>query len=238
MQLTCIPTSVGSPSCKVNIDLFCVEYHPPLLAIGWQLLRWHFTYLLKRSNFYEINLYITADQDVLASLLAQPSTITLLLKSFPFFWKMDKMCIPNTQKWIHYYQNLGKDEHNPYVNYSHWRGQQIGGGFLSGSPQQCITPVGPSHKGGHDEKGTVNLVSPVQQSIDQAKDEVKRNIQGIKRKTTDKTVSPTREHRRKQIENVKKVSKKNMKKKYLRKRSTVKRLNRLKKKKKPKSTTS
>jgi secreted Zn-dependent insulinase-like peptidase len=76
----------------------------------------------------------------------------------------------------------------------------------------CITPVGPSHKGGHDEKGTVNLVSPVQQSIDQSKDEVNRNIQGIKRKTTDKTVSSTREHRRKQIENVKKVSKKNMKK--------------------------
>jgi hypothetical protein len=41
---------------------------------------------------------------------------------------------------------------------------------------------------------------------------VKTNIQGIKRKTTDKTVSPISEHRRKQIENVKKVSKKNMKK--------------------------
>jgi hypothetical protein len=45
----------------------------------------------------------------------------------------------------------------------------MGGGSLSGSPQQFITPVGPLHKSGHDE----NLVSPVQQSID----EVKRNIQ-------------------------------------------------------------
>jgi len=39
---------------------------------------------------------------------------------------MDKMHIPNTQKWIHYYQNLGKDGHNPYVNYAHRRGKQIG----------------------------------------------------------------------------------------------------------------
>jgi hypothetical protein len=45
----------------------------------------------------------------------------------------------------------------------------------------------------------------VQQSFDQAKDEVKRNIRGIKRKRADKTAM---ERRRKQIENVKKVSKK------------------------------
>jgi hypothetical protein len=82
---------------------------------------------------------------------------------------MNKMYIPITQKWIHYYQNLGKDEHNPYDNYAHRGGKQMGGGSLSGSPQQFITPVGPLHKSGHDE----NLVSPVQQSID----EVKRNIQ-------------------------------------------------------------
>jgi len=126
---------------------------------------------------------------------------------------MDKMHIPNTQKWIHYYQNLGKDGHNPYVNYAHRRGKQIDGGSLSGSPQQCITRVGPSHKGGHDGKVTVNVVSPVQQSIDQAKDEVKRNMQGIKRKRADKTVSPTRKRRRKQIKKMKKVSKKKVKKK-------------------------
>ena len=70
----------------------------------------------------------------------------------------------------------------------------------------------PSHKGGHDGKVTVNVVSPVQQSIDQAKDEVKRNMQGIKRKRADKTVSPTRKRRRKQIKKVKKFSKKKVKK--------------------------
>jgi hypothetical protein len=57
-----------------------------------------------------------------------------------------------------------KSNQNPYANYAHRGGKQIGGGSLFGSPQQFITSVGPSHTGGHDEKVTVNLVSPIQQS--------------------------------------------------------------------------
>ena len=94
----------------------------------------------------------------------------------------------------------------------HRRGNQIGGWSLFGSPQQIATRVGPSHKEGHDGKDTVNVVSPVQQSIDHPKDEVKRNMQGIKRKRADKTVSPTRKRRRKQIKKVIKFSKKTVKK--------------------------
>ena len=106
---------------------------------------------------------------------------------------MDKMYIPNTQKWIHYYQNVGKDGHNPYINNAHRGGKQTGGGSLSGSPQQFITPIGPPHKNDHNEKVMVNLVSPVQQSINQAKDEVKRNMQGIKRRKREKTVKSYQE---------------------------------------------
>ena len=103
------------------------------------------------------------------------------------------MYIPNTQKWIHYYQNVGKDGHNPYINNAHRGGKQTGGGSLSGSPQQFITPIGPPHKNDHNEKVMVNLVSPVQQSINQAKDEVKRNMQGIKRRKREKTVKSYQE---------------------------------------------
>ena len=95
--------------------------------------------------------------------------------------------------------SVGKDGHNLYDNHAHRERKQIGGGFLSDSPQQSISPVGPSHKGEHDEKVTVNLVSPIQQYIDQAKDEVKIHMQGIKRKRADKTVTPTVKRRRKQI---------------------------------------
>ena len=123
------------------------------------------------------------------------------------------MYIPNTQKWTHYYQNVGKDGHNPYINNAHRGGKQTGGGSLSGSPQQFITPIGPPHKNDHNEKVMVNLVSPVQQSINQAKDEVKRNMQGIKRRKREKTVSLTRKRQRKQIKKGKKVSKKKTPKK-------------------------
>jgi vacuolar-type H+-ATPase subunit I/STV1 len=69
-------------------------------------------------------------------------------------------------------------------------------------------------------------------STDQAKDEVKRNIQGIKKKRADKTVGPTRKRQRKQLKKVKNVSKKTMRK-APRKGSAVKPLNILKKNKKP-----
>lgn len=130
------------------------------------------------------------------------------------------MFIPNTQKWIPYYQNLGKDGHNPYINNTHRGGKQIGSGSLSGSPRQFIMPIGQPNKGDHEEKVTVKLVSPVQQTIDQAKDEVERNRQSIKRKRPNASASLDRKRRRKQIKIVKTSSKKQASKKT----SAVKRL--------------
>jgi len=39
----------------------------------------------KNNNIYDIDIYITTDQNSFASFLDQPSTITLHFKSFPFF---------------------------------------------------------------------------------------------------------------------------------------------------------
>lgn len=144
---------------------------------------------------------------------------------------VNKMYIPNTQKWIHYYENLGKNGRNPYINYARRGGKQTGGGSLSGSPRQFITPIGPRQKSEHDEKVTVKLVSPVQQTIDQAKDEVERNQlqQGIKRKRSNKSVSSTRKRSRKQTQKKKTASKK---------KSTIKRLKKSNKKVVKKSTKS
>ena len=135
---------------------------------------------------------------------------------------INKMYIPNTQKWIHYYENLGKNGRNPYIDYARRGGKQIGGGSLSGSSPQFITPIGPRQKGEQNEKVTVKLVSPVQQTIDQAKDEVetKQLQRGIKRKRSNKSVSSTRKRSRKQTQKVKKAKNK----------STVKRLKKSSKK--------
>jgi len=40
---------------------------------------------VKNNNIYDIDIYITTNQDELASLIDQPSTVTLHFKSFPFF---------------------------------------------------------------------------------------------------------------------------------------------------------
>lgn len=138
------------------------------------------------------------------------------------------MFIPNTQKWIQYYQNGDKNGHNPYINYIHREGKQIGGGSLSGSPRQFITPIGQPNKSSHEERVTVQLVSPVQQTIDQAKDEVERNKESIKRKRPNAMVSRDRKRRRKQI----KIVKTSPKKQTSQKTSVVKIL----KKKVPKKT--
>ena len=88
---------------------------------------------------------------------------------------------------------MGKNVHNPYVNYIHRGKKQICGRSPSGTLRQLSIPVEPSHETEHDDKVTVKLASPVQQIIDQAKDEVERENmkQGIKRKRSQQSVSPT-----------------------------------------------
>ncbi|CAC5409973.1 unnamed protein product [Mytilus coruscus] len=99
---------------------------------------------------------------------------------------VNKMYIPNTPKWIQFYNNVGKSEHNPYIKYAHKQGKQTGGGSLTGSPRQFMTPIGPPQKGEHDEKVTVKLVSPVEQTTNQAKNEVKR--ENVKQGQEDVTI--------------------------------------------------
>jgi hypothetical protein len=70
---------------------------------------------------------------------------------------MDKIYVPDTQKWIHYYQNLGKNGHNPYANYIHRGKKHIGGGSLSGTLRQFSIPVEPSHETENDDKSRLNV---------------------------------------------------------------------------------
>ena len=97
---------------------------------------------------------------------------------------MNKMYIPNTSHWIRYYENLDKNGHNPYIKNK--TGKQIGGGSLTGSPRSFITPIGPAVKPKEEERLTVQLVSPVQQTEEMARDMMQREnaYKGIKRKST------------------------------------------------------
>lgn len=86
------------------------------------------------------------------------------------------MYIPNTNQWMRYYEQLGKDGHNPYMLHKNKiYGKQIGGGSLAGTPQSFITSIGTASKPPVEEKVEVQLVSPVQQTNDMARDLVERD---------------------------------------------------------------
>lgn len=110
----------------------------------------------------------------------------------------------------------------------HITGKQIGGGSLTGTPRSFITPIGTTPKVSSAEKVKVQLVSPVQQTEEMARDMTERNAvkRGIKRKSATVHFSSIKRRRkcksheksRKQkLSNKKKVSlprrKKNQKKK-------------------------
>lgn len=103
---------------------------------------------------------------------------------------MNKMYIPNTSHWMDYYENLGNNGSNTYINQLNKSGKQIGGGSLVGTPKSFITPIGPSMKDSTNEKLKVQLVSPVQQTEDMVKREKVK--MGIKRKSQTSPNSSTK----------------------------------------------
>lgn len=104
---------------------------------------------------------------------------------------MNKMYIPNPQKWVKYYENMAKGYHNPFVDQKGGRTKQIGDS-LSGSQGSFMIPIeetstaANSHPTNHVK---VELVSPSQQVVEQAKSELRAGINGIKRKNTSQFVS-------------------------------------------------
>ncbi|CAG2255207.1 unnamed protein product [Mytilus edulis] len=85
---------------------------------------------------------------------------------------MDRMYVPNPQKWVKYYENMAKGNHNPYINQS-WDGKrkQVGGS-LFGSQGTFMIPIeNVDHLENQNSSNplTVQLVSPAQQTVEQAK---------------------------------------------------------------------
>jgi len=92
------------------------------------------------------------------------------------------MYVPNVNKWMEYYKNIGTGKNN---NYNTARSINQRGGSISGNVNEFMIPIDDYAKGMEKEstqnKLSVNLVSPTQQTVEQAESEVKyRN--SLKRK--------------------------------------------------------
>lgn len=133
--------------------------------------------------------------------------------------------IPNPQKWVKYYENTGSGKHNPYVQHMSGRGlsHQTGGSISTNSRRfmvpidQHVSEVTPNNM---SDKVTLQMVSPTQQTIDQAKSEIHRHKKGIKRKTTTSRDSSTK--RRRTVKRSPKPHKKSPKKRPVKKTKKTK----------------
>jgi len=101
---------------------------------------------------------------------------------------MERLYIPNAQKWVQYYGNMAKGNRNLYVNQNGFGKRKQIGGSLVGSQGTYMIPVEDTASiNGHDSKNpmTIKLVSPAQQIVEQAKSEIADTPKkGIKRKST------------------------------------------------------
>lgn len=103
----------------------------------------------------------------------------------------NKMYVPNPQKWMTYYESMAKGYHNPYVDQKGGQGKQIGGS-LSGNRGTLMVPIEEiphSTNSLSSNPVKVNLVSPSQQVVEQAKSELQIVRKGIKRKCATKSIS-------------------------------------------------
>ncbi|KAK3108766.1 hypothetical protein FSP39_015239 [Pinctada imbricata] len=85
-----------------------------------------------------------------------------------------KTYIPNAKKWIQYYDTVIKKKHRPYskIRYAN----QHGGSIASTAPNYMV-PIEHAQKNSNSQSDMkINLVSPAQQVVEQAKSEITRDL--------------------------------------------------------------
>ena len=102
------------------------------------------------------------------------------------------MYIPNPQKWVQYYQKVASGSVNPYTDVM-LKTNQIGGSV--NSTAGFMIPIGSQTKTTPPSSSDVKLqlISPAQQVVEQAKEEIKKPIK--KRKISKKIILPKRRRR-------------------------------------------
>ncbi|CAC5395727.1 unnamed protein product [Mytilus coruscus] len=111
---------------------------------------------------------------------------------------MDRMYVPNPQNWVKYYENILKGNHNPYINQNGGGKRKQVGGSLIGSPGTFMIPIeNVDHLENQNSSDplTVKLVSPAQQTVEQAKTELQVLKKAIKPKASPKPISSTKKRR-------------------------------------------
>ena len=99
----------------------------------------------------------------------------------------NKLYIPNPQTWIKYYENVGKNGHNPRIIKRQHGGNQIGGS-LTGTDNQFIVPIEPPAHMTNTTQQLENMTmsSPSKQFLEQARHQIKEKKSRHKKKAFSK----------------------------------------------------
>lgn len=102
-----------------------------------------------------------------------------------------KMYVPDPKTWINYYRNASTGYANPFS--AHGYKNQRGGGLMN-SPKQYLIPIenDTREKPPITDLPKLEFISPAEQVVQQAKDELK---EGIKRKANPASVIPLKKRR-------------------------------------------
>ena len=127
------------------------------------------------------------------------------------------MYIPNPEKWVQYYQSVANGNVNPYTDRM-LKKTQTGGSL---NRDDFMIPIGNQKNGSSQSRSDVQLklVSPAQQVVDQAKEEMKHPL---KRKAMSNKVIDAKRRRRNKTLQTKKRKNKKPNKKSLKKKKTLK----------------
>ena len=126
---------------------------------------------------------------------------------------VSKMYVPNVGKWIKYYQDIVDGKKS---SYNHERTVKQRGSGLSNNSSEFMIPIDSNETQGEKalpaRRMDVDLVSPVQQVVEQAKSELKRKRTPITRQSRSKRRSIHISKRRKHLKKRRHIKKKSKKK--------------------------
>ena len=109
-----------------------------------------------------------------------------------------KTYIPNARKWIRFYDDI---VNNKYKSYTNRISANQHGGSIASSPSHFMLPIEHKHESNKATSSDlkVNLISPAQQTVEQAKSEITRTSRGRvykKKKQVKRKVIPHKHRKR------------------------------------------
>ena len=139
---------------------------------------------------------------------------------------ISNLYVPNVENWMKYYKDAGNGKSAAHVIHKNIKQR---GGSITGHSAQFIMPIPSSSESPKSSKSEldVNLVSPVQQTVEQAKSEINRLDKRKRNFSTSRKRKTVKKVKKGNISKKGQLSSKRQRRHTSKKKQTVKRLRKL-----------